>query len=407
MEYVIVGASAAGLNAAKTLRALEPAADITLVSKDERIYSRCIMHHYLKGKRDIQQLSFVGQGIIEEYQINWLKGIAAQKVESEKNEIALSDGSNLYYDKLLIATGSQTAFPPNIENLDKAESGVVGFYNINDAIQIKKQAADTDVKNIVVLGAGLSGMDAVEGLLGFGKNIAIAEAYSHMLGRQLDLFAAKKYETAFTIAGVKQYYGTFITGLELDGENAVRKARLSSGVMIPCDLLIVASGVRANVAFLEGSAVITDEKGLVFDKYGRTNIVNIFGAGDVSGKSPIWPAAVKEGIIAAYNMVGKPLEQTDFFASKSTMNFLNIATMSLGVPEPPDDSYTVETDKDESGNYKKIIHKDGVIVSAIIQGDLSYTGVLTQLVKHKIDVTKIKKPLFKIDYSDFFGEFNL
>ncbi|MCL2852273.1 MAG: NAD(P)/FAD-dependent oxidoreductase [Defluviitaleaceae bacterium] len=405
MKHVIVGASAAGLNAAKALRHLDSDADITVVSKDEMIYSRCILHHYLKGKRNLEQLNFVGPNFIADNKINWLKGVEVARIDTGKNELSLSNGSSVSYDRLLLAAGSSTVFPSAINNLNNARSGVVGFRNIEDALTIKKLASDSRVKNIVVLGAGLVGIDVVEGLLGFGKNIALVEPFSHMLNRQLDMHAAKAYEKAFTIAGVKQYYGTKITELELDSDNAVKKVELSSGMRIPCDLFIVTAGVRPNVAFLEGSAIAFDDKGLIFDRFGKTNIDNVYGAGDMSGRSPIWPAAVKEGIIAAYNMVGKPLEQTDFFTSKSTMNFLDIATMSLGSPEPPDSSYSVEIDIDDKGNYKKIIHKSGEIKGAIVQGDLSYAGILTQLIREQIDVTKVKKPLFKIDYSDFFGEF--
>jgi len=405
MKHVVVGSSAAGLNAAKTLRHLDSDADITVISKDDSLYSRCIMHHYLEGKRDLDRLSFVRPGFIAENRINWLKGVEATKVDTSKNEVSLSNGSSVSYDKLLLAAGSSTAFPRAIKNLDNASSGAIGFRNIDDALTIKKLAADPNVKNIVVLGAGLVGIDVAEGLLGFGKNIFLVEAYGHMLNRQLDMHASKAYEQAFTIAGVKQFYGTLATELELDSGNAVKQVRLSSGFCLPCDLFVVTSGIRSNVAFLEGSGVAFDAQGLIFDKFGKTNIDNIFGAGDISGRSPIWPAAVKEGIIAAYNMVGKPLEQTDFFVNKATMNFLGIATMSLGTPEPPDSSYNVETDIDDKGNYKKIIHKGGEISGAIVQGDLSYVGILTQLIREKIDVTKVKKPLFKIDYSDFFGEF--
>ena len=93
---------------------------------------------------------------------------------------------------------------------------------------------------------------------------------------------------------------------------------------------------------------------------------------------------------------------TDFFGSKNTMNFVGIATMSLGMVEPADETYIVET-KVDADNYKKIIHKDGKIYGAIIQGDLSYAGVLTQLIKENIDVSKVTKSLFDIDYADFFN----
>ena len=93
---------------------------------------------------------------------------------------------------------------------------------------------------------------------------------------------------------------------------------------------------------------------------------------------------------------------TDFFASKSTMNFLGIASMSLGnVNLTEEDGYQIETRKTEN-SYKKIIHKNGKIVGAILQGNLAYGGVLQQLIARNIDITKVKKPIFDVDYSDFF-----
>jgi NAD(P)H-nitrite reductase large subunit len=121
----------------------------------------------------------------------------------------------------------------------------------------------------------------------------------------------------------------------------------------------------------------------------------------VSGTSPIWPAAVKEGIIAASNMVGVPRKMTDFFASKSTMNFLGIPSMSLGDVNPEEGSCSVEI-RDTGDSYKKIVHQDGKITGAILQGDLAYGGILQQLIARNIDITKVKKPIFDVDYSDFF-----
>ena len=114
-----------------------------------------------------------------------------------------------------------------------------------------------------------------------------------------------------------------------------------------------------------------------------------------------WPSGSAGGMVAAANMAGKPEKMTDFFASKSTMSFLGINTMSLGMVTPEDDSYRVDT-YDKDGVYKKIVSKDGVIVGALLQGDLAYGGVLQQMIARKLDVRRVKKPLFDIDYSDFF-----
>ena len=223
-----------------------------------------------------------------------------------------------------------------------------------------------------------------------------------MLSIQLDKRAAKTYQDAFTNEGVTQYYDTAVQEVIMDETGAVKALALSNGLISECDFLIVATGVRSNVAFLQDSGIECDRFGLIFDEYGRTSDESVYGAGDISGRNPIWPAAVKEAIIAATNMCGHKRELTDFFASKSTMNFLHIPTMSLGTPEPADETYKVDIEEDGQGNYKKIIHKDGVIYGALIQGDLSYSGVLTQLIREKINIDKVEKSIFKIDYSDFF-----
>ena len=77
--------------------------------------------------------------------------------------------------------------------------------------------------------------------------------------------------------------------------------------------------------------------------------------------------------------------------------------MSLGMVLKPDDSYEEET-QIRGKDYKKVIHKNGIIYGAIVQGDLSYVGVLTQLIKDKINIKRVKKPIFDVDYSDFFNE---
>jgi len=252
------------------------------------------------------------------------------------------------------------------------------------------------------MGAGLVGIDAIAGLIPYHKNVSICGHSPIMLPRQLDKETAKTYEDLFAKEGVKQYYGTVPKEFRLDENNHCYEIELDNGMVIPTDLVINSAGVRANVEFLEGSGIECDRYGLVYDAHGRTNVQNVFGAGDVSGRAPIWPVAVKEGLIAANNMCGGSMTMDDFFASKATMNFLGVATLSVGDPSRYDDTHSVVIDRDKKGNYKKIVYKDGVITGALIQGDLSYAGVLTQLIRRKIDVSKLKKPLFKLDYSDFF-----
>ncbi|MBX9137741.1 MULTISPECIES: FAD-dependent oxidoreductase [unclassified Clostridium] len=398
MRYVVIGASAAGISAASTLRDLDKNAEIILVSKDENVYSRCILHHYISNHRDVEALNFTGKNFFEENNITWIKGVEVKSLNDTEQTLELSNGETLSYDKIVVCSGA-SAFIPPVEGLREANN-VVGLRNLDDAILIKEQAAK--VKNVVVLGAGLVGIDAVSGLVGQGLNISLVEMGNKILPLQLDKHASDVYEKKFTEAGVSLKLGVKAEKLILDENNNPKALLLNTGEEVPCELVIVATGVRSNVAFLENSNVECDRFGLIIDAKGKTNIENVYGAGDVTGRNPIWPTAVKEGIIAANNMLGKDSEMTDFFGSKNTMNFVGVATMSLGMVEPADETYIVETHVD-GDNYKKIIHKDGKIYGAIIQGDLSYAGVLTQLIKENIDVSKVTKSLFDIDYADFFN----
>ena len=398
MRYVVIGASAAGISGAKTLRELDKEAEIVLVSKDENVYSRCILHHYISNHRDVDALNFTSKEFFEENNITWMKGLEVKALNDKDQVLELSSGETLSYDKLLVCSGA-SAFIPPVPGLREGNN-VVGLRNLDDAILIKEQAKK--VKNVVVLGAGLVGIDAVSGLLGQGLNISLVEMSNKILPLQLDKHASDVYEKKFIEEGVSLKLDVKAEKLLLDENNNPKALLLNTGEEVPCELVVVATGVRSNIAFMENSNVECDRFGLIIDAKGKTNVENIYGAGDVTGRNPIWPTAVKEGIIAAHNMLGKEMIMTDFFGSKNTMNFVGIATMSLGMVETADETYIVET-KVEGDNYKKIIHKDGKIYGAIIQGDLSYAGVLTQLIKENIDVSKVTKSLFDIDYADFFN----
>ncbi|EHP48336.1 MAG: FAD-dependent oxidoreductase [Clostridium perfringens] len=398
MRYIVVGVSAAGISGAKTLRELDKDAEIILVSKDENVYSRCILHHYISGHRDIEALDFTDRDFFEKYNIEWKKGLEVKSIDDREHVIGLSNGESLKYDKILLATGA-SAFIPPVENLREAKN-VVGLRNLEDAIKIKEEAEK--VKNVVVLGAGLVGIDAIAGLAFKDLNVTLVEMGDRVLPIQLDKYASSKYEKRFEDAGVKLKLGVRAEKVLIDENKNPKALLINTGEEIPCELIIVATGVRSNVAFLKDSSIEIDRFGLIINEKGETNARDVYGAGDITGRNPIWPTAVKEGIIAANNMIGNEIFMEDFFGSKNTMNFLGLTTMSLGVVNVPDDSYTEEIDI-SGDNYKKIIHKDGKIYGAIIQGDLSYAGVLTQLIKEKIHVSKVKKPLFEIDYADFFN----
>ena len=399
MAYVVVGASAAGINAAKTLREINKDIEIILVSKDEYVYSRCILHHFLDGRRDIEDLDFSPGEFFKKYDIKWMKGVEVTGIDTKEKKLKLDNGEDLPYEKVVLATGASSFLPP-IENLRTANN-VIGLRNLDDAIRIKEIAPK--VKNIIILGAGLVGVDAMAGLLDYDAKVTMIEMGDRILPLQLDHYAANVYIERLKEEGVDFRFNVRAEKVIVDENNNPVAIKLNTGEEVPGELIIACTGVRSNVGFLEGSGIECDKFGLIFNPKGETNVKDVYGAGDISGRNPIWPTAVKEGLIAANNMCNKDIYMEDFFGSKNTMNFCGVATMSLGTVIKPDDTYE-EAVEIKGKDYKKIINKNGTIYGAIVQGDLSYVGILTQIIKDKINVDRVKKPIFQIDYSDFFNE---
>ena len=356
MRYVVIGSSAAGINAIRELRKFDKEGEVVLVSKDENIYSRCILHQYLSGERTLERLNFAEPDFDTLYNVKWMKGREAVALRPQEHILVLDGDEALKYDKLLIATGSHTFIPP-IKGLSDADN-YIGFRNIDD-IEVLKEVPKT-AKNIVVLGSGLIGIDCATGFLHMGVKVVLVDFAGWLLNKQLDERAAKTYIDAFRANGVEQYYGVGVNEVHVNDDHKIYEIVLSDGTVLPCDYFVVTAGVRSNVEFLKDSGLELSKFGLVYDESGRTSDPDVYGAGDVSGLSPIWPVAVKEGMVAAANMAGKKEKMTDFFASKSTMSFLGIHTMSLGVVTPPDDTYRVDV-FDKDGVYKKVVSKDGVI----------------------------------------------
>lgn len=193
MKYVVIGSSAAGINGIRELRKLDKTAEIVLISKDNEIYSRCILHHYLGGMRTIPELNFAEHNFAELYNVEWIKGVACTGVNTAEKKVTLENGEEVAYDKLLIATGSHTFIPP-VKNLAGAKN-IRGFRNVDD-IEVLKEAAKT-CKKFLVMGAGLVGLDCTTGLLDLGVEVTLVEMGNWMLCKQLDERAAKSYQDAF------------------------------------------------------------------------------------------------------------------------------------------------------------------------------------------------------------------
>ncbi|UPA31493.1 FAD-dependent oxidoreductase [Terrisporobacter glycolicus] len=396
-NYVIIGASAAGINAAKTLRQLDQKSSITLISKDDKIYSRCMLHHVISEHRSVESINFVDMNFMEKNNIKWIKNTEAKSIDT-KNKIVNLELENISYDKLLIATGAKSFVPP-IKNA-KEGNNIYSLRDLEDVIYIKEKIKDS--KKVAIIGAGLIGIDILTSLLDKGNlDVSLIYPNEYILDLQLDKYSAKVYESKFIDLGAKLYSSLPVNQILLDDNKNVKGVELGDNSIVECDLLIIATGVRPNTEIVANTN-IEDNRGIVINDKCETTVKDVYAAGDVVGKNAIWPLAVKQGIVAAYNMAEVEKIIDDEFTFKNSMNFVGIPTVSLGIVIPPNDTYDVITRCDKDG-YKKFVIKDNVITGFVAQGDISYTGPITYLIKHKVEIPNLRDRVFDIGYADFYS----
>ena len=402
MRHIIIGASAAGVKAAGLLREFDPASDITVVSRDKEIYSRCMLHLKLAGQRDDSRLSFVDSGFFRDRRIDWLDGETVEEILVDQSAIRLESGRTLPYDRLLIASGASSFIPP-IPNLRGARN-VASLRTIEDVRDLAAWG-DRGTRAIVV-GAGLVGMDAVAGLLELGVKVTLVEMADRVLAIQLDDYAASRYAELLERHGVEVIVGAKVKGAVADGEGGVKALELADGRTIPCDFCVVAAGVAPNIGFIKDEQIrLTENKRAVaVDRQCRTSIPEIYAAGDVTFLAPIWPEAVRQAEVAAANMTGRDASLPDQdWAWTNSMNFFGLPTVSYGRTSMTDPTFIEETYVD-GDVYKKVILKDGIIHGALFQGDIDNCGVYLRLVRDQIPVGGIGKDPLRLNYADFFQQ---
>lgn len=410
-KYLIIGNSVAGVNAVEAIREIDKKGRITLVSDEPLFnYSRPLISYYLGKKIPKEKISFRDEEFYSKNKVNLLLNTKAEKINVKKKTVTLTQlGNNtstqVYFDRLLIATGGKPFVPP-IEELDKVKEGIFTFTKFSDAENLIKYIEKNKIKEAVVLGAGLIGLKCTEGLVERGLKVTIVELADRILANTFDKSASDILENALNKWGCKVIKEDTISKVE-SVKLKLKSVVLKSGKEIPTRLLIIAIGVRPNLDLVKDTSIKYD-RGIVVNDYMQTNIKDIFSAGDVAqGRDfltqrnsviAIWPVAARQGKIAGYNMAGKKVKYEGLFIMNS-VELAGIPTISFGITNPQDAKNYEILSKKDTGSYRKIVLKDNKIVGAIFMGNIERAGIFSGLIKDRIDVSLFKQDLL----SDEFG----
>ncbi|HEB73293.1 MAG TPA: NAD(P)/FAD-dependent oxidoreductase [Nitrospirae bacterium] len=396
MRYVIVGASYAAVGAVEEIRSIDSDGEILIVSDEPyRIYARPLISYYLENRVAEKNMYFRPEEFYEKNRLKFVSGKKVVKVEPDGQKITLDDKSVIDYDRLLICTGGKPFIPPLKGIYSK---NVFSFVKWDDAKKIKKLA--DGAKEVLIVGGGLIGLKAAEGLGGLGLKVTIIEKEASVLPLVLDETAGKILREHLKDNGVDMVTGNVASEILADESGCVTGVALDNGDSHKCGLLIIAIGVRPNIDLIEGTAIEVN-RGIVVDRRMRTNVDNIYSAGDVveawdilSGSNSviaIAPLAFEQGKVAGCNMAGGKSAYTGGIAMNSTDVF-NMSLMTMGLTKNLDESYEIKSYKDGEV-YKKLVFKDDMLKGVILVGDVDYGGALTQLIRNQADIKDIKDDL--------------
>ena len=397
MRHVIIGASAAGISAAETIRKLDSTCEIVMISDEENpLYSRPLISYYLAGELSEADLSYRPPNFFESHRIETRLRARAVRLDTHAAKIFLSTGESLTYGTLLISTGAAPKLP-QIDGIQK--EGVFGFRTLRDAQGILR--ALPHVKQAVVLGGGLVGLKAACGLAAHrGVEVTVAADSPRILSQMMSEGAAAVYEDLFEERGI--HIRTRVTPIGILGSKRVEGVRFEDGAQLDCQLVVIGKGVEASLE-LVGETGIEYEHGILVEEHCRTNAQNVYAAGDVAQTmdvvrgekwtNALWPCAVEQGRIAGLNMAGGAAVYQGSMGMNS-VQFLDLPVISAGLAGLREKKYDEEIiQKPSRWAYKRVLLKEGRIVGFVLVGEIQQAGLLRLLMSKRVDVSRLKDSL--------------
>lgn len=385
--YLILGNGAAGFYAAQAIRERDKTGSIVMVSAEPyRSYNRPMLTKSIMAELDEEQIAIQGESWYEEQKIVQILGKRVVSVDTKEKEVMLEDGKRLKYTKLIYALGAE-CFKPPIPGSDK--KSVVAIRNLEDTKKIASLLPD--VKNVVVIGGGVLGLEAAWEMKKAKCKVTVLEIAPMLMGRQLDFPAGALLQTIIEACGI-----TIRTGIQIEsiqGEENVTGLKLKDGEEIPADMVIISSGVRANIGLAKEMHLETDKAVIVNSKM-ETSIPDIYACGDCAQYNQInyalWAEAVEQGKTAGANACGDEKHYTPVPAAL-TFHGMNTALYAVGdTGKNPNLVYkTVEWKDMGRKHYKKYYFLNNKLCGVILIGDVSEMGRLAEAVEKRASYKEV------------------
>ena len=392
-KLVMVGNGMAGVRTLEELLKLEPDLyDITVFGAEPHPnYNRIMLSPVLAGEQSFDDIVLNDMDWYDRHGITLHLGRKVVRIDRRQRKVIADDGSEAHYDRLLLATGSNPFILPVPGNTLR---GVIGYRDISDTRLMMETAACQ--RHAVVIGGGLLGLEAANGLKLRGMDVTVVHIGETLLERQLDKTAGLLLQAELEQRGLTFRLPCFTSELVDNGQGAVAAVRFTDGSEIAADLVVMAAGVRPNTELAE-QAGLACQRGILVSDTLQTFDPRIYAIGE---------CAAHRGV--AYGLVAPLYEQAKVCANhlarlgfgryagsvtSTKLKVTGIDLFSAGDFLGDDRSESITLTDPVSGVYRKLVIRDDKLVGACLYGDTTDAAWYMRLIRDNQHIASIRQAL--------------
>ena len=397
-KLILIGNGMAGVRTLEEVIKMSPEKyDITVFGAEPYTnYNRIMLSPVLAGEKAFEDIVLNTQEWYDEHQIKLVSGDPVIKIDRIAQTVTAQSGINVPYDRLLIATGSNPFIIP-VPGHDKP--GVIGFRDFEDVE--KMLSASKNYKNAVVIGGGLLGLEAANGLMKNGMSVTVVHLLDSLMERQLDKPASAMLKASLEERGMS--FMMEAQTAEILGEDRVTGVKFADGSKIDADLVVMAVGIRPNFALAQ-EAGIHCNRGIVVNDTMQTYDPRVYAVGECVEHRGMCYGLVAplfdQAKVAANHLAEMGIARYEGSVTSTKLKVTGIDLFSAGEFNEDEGDETLVLQDPAVGIYKKLVIKDDKIKGAVMYGDTLDGSWYFKLLREGTDISAFRNTIL-------FGQHNL
>ncbi len=393
MKLVMVGNGMAGMRTIEELLKIAPGLyDITVFGAElHPNYNRILLSPVLAGEQTTQDIVLNSMDWYAENGIHLHLGKKIGRIDRKRRVVEAEDGTCAEYDRLLLATGSNPFMLP-VPGADLP--GVISFRDISDVEAMIN--ASSQYRRAVVIGGGLLGLEAANGLKQRGMDVSVVHIGSWLMERQLDEPAARLLQKNLETKGLKFLLQKQTAELVKGESGRVCAVNFKDGDSVPADLVVMAVGIRPNTALAESAGIHCD-RGIVVNDTLQTYDPRIYAVGEcVSHRGVAYGLVAplfEQAKVAANHLAEYGIGRYEGSVTSTKLKVTGIDLFSAGDFVGGEGTESLVFSDPSSGDYKKVVIKDNKLVGACLYGDTINGAWYFDLLREGTDISQFRKTL--------------